>query len=206
MYPGCMAKPNRLGPVVGRTVKPYSLIHPMFCTQCPKQDNIVKSKPPTSDDFKTWMETVTVAGGKAWLNLTHFMAFGPLGELWCVDKRNGNLYSGSISPNGKYLEIAEKLGSYYNTFPFLSFTKDKTIGRIISFEFLLENAKRSSENPEVIEERVYDNRMSSSMLKHCFTFDKTVKSSSSFSQEHGFTAEIGTVLKFTTGIPLYCRV
>ncbi|XP_069601930.1 uncharacterized protein [Ranitomeya imitator] len=166
-----------------------------------KQDNIVKSKPPTSDDFKTWMETVTVAGGKAWLNLTHFMAFGPLGELWCVDKRNGNLYSGSISPNGKYLEIAEKLGSYYNTFPFLSFTKDKTIGRIISFEFLLENAKRSSENPEVIEERVYDNRMSSSMLKHCFTFDKTVKSSSSFSQEHGFTAEIGTVLKFTTGIP-----
>ncbi|KAM4050168.1 uncharacterized protein ACNLHF_013944 isoform 2-T3 [Anomaloglossus baeobatrachus] len=166
-----------------------------------KQDNIVKSKPPKTQDFKEWMKTVTVAGGSGWCSLTHFMSFCPGGKLWCVEKGSGNIYKGSLPDNGAYLANAEKLGNNYNIFPFLSFTKDKTISNIISFEFLPEKGKRSSENPEVIEERVYDNRRSSTALKHTFTFDKTVRSSSSFSQEHGFTIEVGASLKFKAGIP-----
>ncbi|XP_073416011.1 uncharacterized protein [Dendrobates tinctorius] len=172
-----------------------------------KQDIIVKSKPPTQESyFKDWMQTVTVAGRGGWHDLTHFMSFCPGGNLWCVDKGKGNIYSGSLPNNGTYLESAEKLGCYYNTFPYLAFTKDKTIGKIISFEFLPEKAKTSAENPEVIEERVYDNRTSSSTLKHCFTFDKTEKSSSSFSQEHGFKIETGMSIKFKAGIPFIAQI
>ncbi|KAM4048759.1 uncharacterized protein ACNLHF_001268 [Anomaloglossus baeobatrachus] len=79
--------------------------------------------------------------------------------------------------------------------------KDKRIRNIISFDFIPERAERSSESAEVIEERVYDNRKSTTPLKQLFAFDKTVKSSSSFSQDHGFTIEVGVSLTFKAGIP-----
>ncbi|KAM4050930.1 uncharacterized protein ACNLHF_019835 [Anomaloglossus baeobatrachus] len=163
-------------------------------------DKIVKGKPPTI--HIEWLKTSKLVGESSWLNLTHFISFSPKGKLWSVEKWNGIIYKGFIPEDGRYIDNAENLGRDYHIFRFLAFTKDKTIRNIINFTFLPERAQRSSESAEVIEERVYDNRKSTTPLKHTFAFDKTVKSSSSFSQDHGFTVEVGASLTFKAGIPL----
>ncbi|XP_073416009.1 uncharacterized protein [Dendrobates tinctorius] len=167
----------------------------------PKADSIIKAKPPTKQDFSEWNKTTIMAGGSGWLKLTYFMSFLPEGKLMCVQKENGNMYSGFIAEDGTYTDNADYLGHSFNIFPFLSLTKDKTISSIINFMFLPERGHRSSESAEVIEERVYNNRKSSAPLKHTFAFDKTVKSTSTFSHEHGFSIEIGASLKFKAGVP-----
>ncbi|XP_075704319.1 uncharacterized protein LOC142703140 [Rhinoderma darwinii] len=171
-----------------------------------KEDKIVKAKPPTGEEYEEWLKTSSVAGGCGWLPLIHFMSFSPDGKLWSVDKRNGNIYRGTIPEDGRYVDNAELLGWDYHHFRFLYFTIDKTISNIISFEFLPENGKRVSECPEMIEERIYNNRGSTSTLKHNFTFDKTVKSSSTFSHEHGFTFGTGALITFKGGIPFISEI
>ncbi|XP_071982535.1 uncharacterized protein [Engystomops pustulosus] len=167
-----------------------------------KKDAIMKGKPPvTSQDYEEWLKTCTMVGGCGWLRLSHFMSFTPDGKLWSVDKQNGNLYSGIIPEDGRYLDNSQHLGQNFHQFRYFCFVKDKTISNIISFQFLPEHGQRVSENSEVIEERVYKNKESSVQLKHSFTFDKTVKSSSSFAHEHGFTFEAGAEVKFKAGVP-----
>ncbi|KAG8552795.1 hypothetical protein GDO81_003069 [Engystomops pustulosus] len=169
-----------------------------------KTDKLVKGKPPTGPDYD-WTQNNSLVGETGWLKLCHFISFAPDGKLWSVDKENGNIYRGSIPEDGRYFDSAEHLGHDYHLFRFLSFTPDKTIRNIISFEFLPEEGKRTSESAEVIEERIYDNRGSSVPLDHTFTFDKAVKISSSFSQDHGFTVEAGLEVKFTAGIPFFAE-
>ncbi|KAG8540886.1 hypothetical protein GDO81_030129 [Engystomops pustulosus] len=133
-----------------------------------KNDRLVKEKPPTTIGCD-WLNKSTLVGEGGWLKLTYFMAFSPDGKLWCVDKNDGSIYRGIIPADGSYKDNAEHLGRNYRQFRFLSFAPDKTISNIISFEFLPEQGKRTSENSEEIEQRVYDNRESSVPLKHTFT-------------------------------------
>ncbi|XP_075040192.1 uncharacterized protein LOC142100085 [Mixophyes fleayi] len=162
-------------------------------------DKFVKADPPSAP--MDWLKSSTVVGGCDWFRMTHFMAFSSDGKLCCVAKDDGTLYRGSIPEDGRYKDNADKLGSRYNMFPFLSFTVDKTIHNIISFSFLPEKGERVSETPEFIQEEIADNRKSSSVLKHNFTVDKTIKQSSTFTHEHGFTVLIGGELEFKAGIP-----
>ncbi|KAG8544665.1 hypothetical protein GDO81_022099 [Engystomops pustulosus] len=133
--------------------------------------------------------------------MTHFMLYGPDGKLWCVDTEDGTIFRGIMPADGSYFNNAERLGFGYHHFSFLAFTKDTAIDSIISFEFLPKQGKRISESPEVIEERVYNNSNSSVPLKHTFAFEKSVKSSSSFSHKHGFTFGVGAEIKFKAGVP-----
>ncbi|KAM3936610.1 uncharacterized protein RB166_012297 [Leptodactylus fuscus] len=164
-------------------------------------DKLVKGNPPTEQEYDEWLRTTTLVGEGGWAGFFRFILFSPKGKLWSVDREKGNIYSGFIPDDGKYIDNAEHLGWDYHEFQFLCFTKDKTIRNIISFDFLPEQGQRVSETPEVIEEKIYDNRESSTILKHTFMFDKTVKASSSFSHEHGFTFAVGASLTFKAGIP-----
>ncbi|XP_056408943.1 tachylectin-2-like, partial [Hyla sarda] len=167
-----------------------------------KEDRIVTGKPPTtSQEYWDWLKSATVAGGCNWFKLTHFMAFDSDGKLWTVNKNNGNFYRGYIPSDGRYIDNAEKLGYSYHIFRFLSFTKDKTISSIIRLQFLPEQGQRDSQSAEVIAVQNFDNKHSLVPLKHNFTFEKTIKVSSSFSHQHGFTFAIGGSMKFTAGIP-----
>ncbi|KAM4048760.1 uncharacterized protein ACNLHF_002080 [Anomaloglossus baeobatrachus] len=170
------------------------------------EDRIQESKPPTSQNFWDWNKTAMVFGRGGWLDLTYFMAFNTKEKLWSVQKWNGDMYSGIMQNDGRYLYHADYLGNSYNQFRFLSLAKDKTIRNIISFKFLPELADRVSSSVEVIEERVYNNRKSRNALNHTFGFEKTLKSCSSFSQEHGFTIEVGASVTFKAGVPCIAEV
>ncbi|XP_075189243.1 uncharacterized protein LOC142278332 [Anomaloglossus baeobatrachus] len=165
------------------------------------EDIFKGAKPPTSQNFWDWNETAKVFGRRWWLDLTHFMGISTKEKLWCVNKWSGEMYKGTIPEKGNYVELAEYMGNQYNVFRFLALAKDKTIRNIVNFKFLPELADRISSSVEVIEERVYDNRKSGTNLNHKFGFEKTLKSSSSFSQGHGFIIEVGASLKFKAGVP-----
>ncbi|XP_068129888.1 uncharacterized protein [Hyperolius riggenbachi] len=164
-------------------------------------DRIVKNQPPTEPSY--WLRESTEVGRGGWCELTHFMSFDPDGKLWAVNKKNGNIYRGNppTVQNQHYKDNADYLGWNYNVFRFLSFTKDKTIRSIISFQFLPELGQKVSETAEVIADEIYDNSKSTSTLKHTFTFTKTIKDSSSFTHEHGFTFEVGAETMFKAGVP-----
>ncbi|XP_071982539.1 uncharacterized protein [Engystomops pustulosus] len=167
------------------------------------QGKIYKGLPPT-DEKATWIDTSTLIGPDDWSRFTYFVSYAPDGKLWLIDKYNGNLYRATIEEQGGTHPViyAEYLGWNYNRFKCLSFTKDKIIQSIVSLEFLTDEGKKVSECPEVLEVKIYDNRKSSSTLKHSFMFQKTIKESSSFTHEHGFTFEIGFESTFKTGVPI----
>nr|KAG8539878.1 hypothetical protein GDO81_020192 [Engystomops pustulosus] len=170
-----------------------------------KQDKIMKGKPPTTaQDCEEWLKTCTMVGGCGWLRLSHFMSFSPDGKLWSVDKQNGNLYSGIIPEDGRYLDNSQNLGSDYHQIPFLCFIKDKTIHNIIRFQFLPKEGKKGSENIEVIAEKIYTNT-ESSPVTYTFTFEKTLKVSSFFTDEHGFPLQLGAGITFKAGIPFFSQ-
>ncbi|XP_069833194.1 tachylectin-2-like isoform X3 [Dendropsophus ebraccatus] len=158
--------------------------------------------PPPTDENVAWEKTLL--GVSQWQRLTHFMGFTKDKKLWAIDKHNGNIYRGDVPSQGKlsYLYSADCVGWNYNMYKVLSFTKDKTIRSILSLEFLIGEAKVLSETQEVVERNLYDNRKSKyTVLKHDYKINKTVKQSSSFSHEHGFTFEAGVETTFKTEIP-----
>ncbi|KAG8539735.1 hypothetical protein GDO81_020450 [Engystomops pustulosus] len=159
-----------------------------------KDDKLVQAKPPTrAQDYEEWLKTSTERGGSGWLRLCHFMSFTPgqRDPLWCVDKEDGNIYRGSIPEDGTYVDKAEHLGFGYHGFGFLAFTEDKTIIDVIKCDLQHEPWGPRYSNPRVIEDRIYDNRYSSSPLKHSFTFDATLTEFGSFSNDHGFIFAAG---------------
>ncbi|XP_063315846.1 tachylectin-2-like [Pelobates fuscus] len=164
-------------------------------------DRLVMRSPPTGPDDR-WLDTSTTIGNKGWRILTHFMAFSPEGDLWCVDSNNGNIYKGRAptKDDTAYIDKAEKLGWDYNTFPLLSFTIDKTLKSIVSFEFLPDSGKIISQGNEVVQSQIYNNK-SSVPLKHTFSFSKTITETSTFTHEHGFSIDIGAEISFKTGVP-----
>ncbi|XP_071966765.1 uncharacterized protein [Engystomops pustulosus] len=169
------------------------------------EKKLVKGKPPTTTNYEDWLRTCGELDGGDWLQNRLSMLFSPDGKLWFVEKEKGNIYSGS-TPNGdRYLGNAEHLGFNYHQFSFFSFTQDKTISKIISFEFLPQRGERSSENPEVITEETIHNRKSSGPSKQSFTFRKKVKEFISFTHEHGFTSELGADIRFMAGVPCIAK-
>ncbi|XP_053305229.1 uncharacterized protein LOC128467588 [Spea bombifrons] len=163
-------------------------------------DRFVKRSPPTSID-DNWTGTSVTIGHGNWRDLTHFMSFTPDGKLWCVQKDNGNIYYADPPVAGIGVYHAKRVGWNYHINRLNAFTRDKTIQRMISLEFLPDLGKVISENLEVVQEKTYDNKRSSVPLKHSFSFTKTIKQSSEFSHEHGFTCEVGAEMTFKAGIP-----
>ncbi|XP_056407355.1 tachylectin-2-like [Hyla sarda] len=163
-------------------------------------DKFYNGAPPTEENA-SWIRTCI--GGRDWERLTYFMGYTLDKKLWSVDKYNGNVYRGDTPTPQQlhYLINADYLGWSFNQYRFLAFTKDKTIKNIISFEFLTDQGDKTSETPEVLEEKIYDNRKSTSILRHSFKISKTLKESSSFTHEHGFTFEAGVETTFKSGIP-----
>ncbi|XP_069833197.1 tachylectin-2-like [Dendropsophus ebraccatus] len=157
--------------------------------------------PPPTDENVAWKKLMI--GGDYWKSMTHFMAFTNDKQFWSVDVPKGTLYRGD-SPRLQpwYWMFADILGWGYNNYRFLSFTKDKTIHKIISFEFLIDEGKKVSESPQVLEEKLYDNRKSNTTMKHEYKINKTVRESSSFSRDHGFTFDVGIETTVKTGIPV----
>ncbi|XP_063313626.1 tachylectin-2-like [Pelobates fuscus] len=166
-----------------------------------KEEKLVMRSPPTKPD-DNWLASSTTIGNRGWRILTHFMAFSPEFDLWCVDSKNGNIYKGPAPTvtNAGYLKYAQKLGWDYNMYPLLSFTIDKTIQSIVGFEFLPGSGKILSQGTEVVQSQIYVNK-SSTPLKHNFSFSKTMTESSTFSQEHGFTVSVGAEMGFKAGVP-----
>ncbi|KAM8939609.1 uncharacterized protein RCH25_053304 [Pelodytes ibericus] len=123
--------------------------------------------------------------------------------LWTVNRSNGNMYKGPLpdANNASYLARAIYLGYDYHVYKYLMFTVDKTIHSILSFEFLPELGKTISQDLEVVEDKIYDNRRSSSTLRHTFEINKNIKQSSSFTHEHGFSVEFGVEITVKTGVP-----
>ncbi|CAN2388329.1 Tachylectin [Pristimantis euphronides] len=165
-------------------------------------DKFYKGTPP-SEENSPWLSQTTLIGDGGWSRLTHFMGFTPDNKLWCIDKYNGNIYRGDppTKEDTNYLKKAEYLGWKYHEFRFLSFTKDKTIRKILNFDFLIDEGEIINEMPEVLEEKIYDNRRSSSTLNHTFTLHKSIKEYSSFTHSHGFQFEVGVETTIKTGIP-----
>ncbi|CAH2299429.1 Hypothetical predicted protein [Pelobates cultripes] len=164
-------------------------------------DKLVVGSPPSTTNDK-WLDSCTTIGNGGWRILTHFMKISLDDLLWCVDSRNGNIYKGKIptKDDTNYLDKAENLGWSYNLYRFLSLTTDKTIQSVVSFEFLPASGKILSQQPEVVQSQIYKNT-SSVPLKYSFSFTKTMTETSSFTQEHGFTVEVGAEVSFTAGIP-----
>ncbi|XP_063315867.1 uncharacterized protein LOC134615302 [Pelobates fuscus] len=166
-----------------------------------KDDKLVMRSPPTKANDE-WLRSSTTIGNGGWRILTHFMAFSPEFDLWCVDSMNGNIYKGRAPTvdNTSYLKNAQNLGWDYNQYPLLSFTIDKTIQSIVSLEFLPDSGKVLSQGTEVVQSQIYVNK-SSTPLKHTFSFSKTMTESSTFSQQHGFTISVGAEMSFKAGVP-----
>ncbi|XP_069832336.1 tachylectin-2-like [Dendropsophus ebraccatus] len=163
---------------------------------------LYKGEAPT-DEKSSWETSRTLVGGSEWNRLTHFMAFTPDGNMWCIDKYNGNIYKGyaPTPEDPAYLLNAELLGWGYHEFRFFAFTKDKTISVILSFEFLPDQGEKVSENTKVLEEKLYDNRQGTTPLTQDYMCNKSVRDFSSFSLENGFTFQMGDKVTFNMGIP-----
>ncbi|XP_069478113.1 tachylectin-2-like isoform X2 [Ambystoma mexicanum] len=166
-------------------------------------DTFVKDFPPTGVD-KYWLRDATrIGNGPSWEKLSHFMAFTPDGNLWAVDKKNGDIYTGP-PPTHKYekwQDRAKKLGYNYNMYKVLAFTRDKTIMKILNLDFLTDIGTIFNEGIEVVAEQDYDNKDSSTPLNSTFKFDKTYTQESTFSHDHGFAIAVGAETSFKTGIP-----
>ncbi|XP_069832374.1 uncharacterized protein [Dendropsophus ebraccatus] len=156
--------------------------------------------PKAPQEYKQWLASSKVVGKHGWREFNHFMSFSPDGKLWCVDNE-GYLYRGSIPGDSEYKKHAAQMGCGYGAYKFISFKQDKTIKGITSFKFLPEKAQTLPSNePEVIENRLYDNRKSSCTLKDNL-FEKTVKLTSFFSPDSGFVIEAGRRIMCEAGIP-----
>ncbi|XP_068122434.1 uncharacterized protein [Hyperolius riggenbachi] len=162
---------------------------------------LLKETPPTRPDYNWFLHCKTVRK-KGWRVLTHFVSFDGDGNLWCVHRNNGNLYKGPppSSDNVDYMTTAEMLGSGYNQYTFLSFALDQTIQTITRFEFLINSAKTLSENNEILERRVFENK-GEAPLKHSFLFSKTMKDTSTFTPDSHFVAPPDSGICFDAGTP-----
>ncbi|CAH2299203.1 Hypothetical predicted protein [Pelobates cultripes] len=155
-----------------------------------------------SDSKDDWFATCIPVGNENWFQLTHFMAFSPDGSFWCVNDSTGYMYkwsSQAVHSNFPQKD-AQSMGWGYSAGLFFAFTCDKIISSIESLEFLPDDGKIVSQGDSVLEKQIYRNS-SDTPLKHLFTVSKTVKSSSTFSEEHGFTVQAGVELTFKAGVP-----
>ncbi|XP_053575971.1 tachylectin-2-like [Bombina bombina] len=164
-------------------------------------DSLVMGKPPTNP-AEEWERNATTIGTGGWLPLTYFISFSSDGYLWCV-RKDGQIFRGPrpTVQDSHYIDKATCMGYDYDMYRFLSFTRDRTVQSIISFEFLPDEGKTVSESLEILESQNFVNTQSSSPLQCTFSFTKTIKNTSVFTHEHGFTFGVKAELTFKAGIP-----
>ncbi|XP_069061733.1 tachylectin-2-like [Pleurodeles waltl] len=158
---------------------------------------------PLSTTDGTWLAHSFVVGEAGWDQLSHFMGFSSDGNLWCVSQ-DGKMYRGR-PPSKKdepWLKTARNMGSGYNSYKMLAFTDDKTIQKVLSVEFLTDLGKVLKLEPEVVTEKVYDNKDSSTTLKATFEVNKVYIAESQFTHQHGFDFSLEAETTFEAGIPL----
>ncbi|KAM4617358.1 uncharacterized protein O3C94_021395 isoform 2-T2 [Discoglossus pictus] len=179
-------------------------------------DILVKGNPPT-DPERDWIGYSTKVGRKGWRVLSHFISFSPNGNLWCVNKNNGNIYCGPppTKENPDYLTMAKHLGHHYNHYKLFSFTKgiriqtgdktiqtgDEIIQSVVSFDFLPDMGKKESESLEIVASQNYVNKDSAHPLQCTFVLNETIRNRSSFALEQGYTFGALAEVKFEAGIP-----
>ncbi|KAM4652652.1 uncharacterized protein O3C94_014907 isoform 1-T1 [Discoglossus pictus] len=170
---------------------------------------LVKGSPPT-DPKINWIGNSTVVGRNGWRDLSHFISFSPDGSLWCINKGNGNIYSGPLptNENPDYLSRAKLLGTSYNRYKLFSFTTgipvktgNKTIQSIARFDFLPDQGKIESESLEIVSSQNYVNKESAHPLQCTFTLNETIRNRSSFALGQGFPCGPEAEVTFQAGIP-----
>ncbi|XP_069832341.1 tachylectin-2-like [Dendropsophus ebraccatus] len=164
-------------------------------------NNRLYTGPPPTDKNPEFQKTML--GVQGWSRLTGFLGVTKDNKLWAVDEHNGNIYRGDIPTpeNLMYIYKADIVGFGFNNYRFLTFTKDKTIHSVISFEFLVEEGEVTSEKPHHLQTEDYANKDSNTPLRRTFTLSESVMDSSTFSHEHGFTFGVGMETTVTAGIP-----
>ncbi|XP_069040038.1 uncharacterized protein [Lepisosteus oculatus] len=167
------------------------------------EGNLLKGSPPNDMNY-IWSKNSEIIGTGGWTELTHFMAFSPDGNLWCVSKNGGKIYTAPPPriASDNWIGRAQNLGSGYNQFPILALTQDKTISQILSLDFSVKDAKILSKEPLIVGQHDCDNSTGSVPYTATFEFSETVTLESSFTHSHGFTVEVGASTTFKAGIPL----
>ncbi|XP_069488446.1 tachylectin-2-like [Ambystoma mexicanum] len=166
------------------------------------KDKFVKKLPPIGIDENWFAASQTIGLGTRWSELSHFMSFSPDGNLWCVSKGDGKIYTAAPPTHAldDWQSRAQNLGIGY-LYRLMAFTRDKTIKSVVSLDFQPDVGEVLSTVPEVVAQQVYDNKKSTSPLNATFTFSKTYAVESAFSHEHGFTMDAEAELSFTVGVP-----
>ncbi|KAM4617736.1 uncharacterized protein O3C94_021656 [Discoglossus pictus] len=166
------------------------------------KDTLVKGSPPTNME-DNWLERSTKIGTSGWRDLSNFISFSPDGNLWCIDKGQGNIYIGlppTVEDPGYYAK-AKHVGCKYNYYRFYSLIRDKTIQSIVKLEFLPDQGKTVSERLEIVASQNYLNKNSTSPLKCTFTLHETITNTSTFNHEHGFTFGVSCEHTVRAGVP-----
>lgn len=163
-------------------------------------DRLVKRYPPTGINDR-WLSSSTTIGRGGWRVLTHFIAFSPDGNLWAVNKANGFIYRGRApqNPCSSYLSNAKRVGSGYNRYRLMAFTRGSIVQKILSFQFFPESGQIVAQSTELLKKEIYDNREGSDQLNRTFTLDQTMEEKSAF--RHSTESEYGGDATLTDGIP-----
>ncbi|KAJ1211542.1 hypothetical protein NDU88_006900 [Pleurodeles waltl] len=160
--------------------------------------------PPVTNILGEWVTQSVNVGKSGWDKYSHFMGFSSEGDLWCVSRNDGVMYSAPppTHRNDRWVERAKRMGSDYRTYKHMKFTHDKTIQKILRLDFLLDSGEVLETHPEVVALQEYDNKDSTSPLKCTFEIDKTCIVETQFTHEHGFEIGFEAETTFTAKIPL----
>ncbi|XP_068122375.1 uncharacterized protein [Hyperolius riggenbachi] len=165
------------------------------------ESQLLKQEPPTSAD-EPWTQTSDNIGSGNWSSLSHFMAFDPDGNLWCVSKEGGRMYMGRppmMTTVNTWIQGVKSLGVDYHNYAALMFIQDRTI---TSLEFLADRGKVLLASNEVVAERVYNNKGSSIDLETTYVVKKTYEVTSSFSLDDNFIFDAGAVAVVKGAVPV----
>ncbi|XP_069488427.1 uncharacterized protein [Ambystoma mexicanum] len=164
-------------------------------------DKLLKGPPEVRGG--RWIKNATEVGRSKWAHHSYFMGFSHDGNMWCVTQPSGTLYSAPppTHKNESWVLNANDMGRDYRIFKAMGFTKDKTIKKLVSLDFIPHMGNIITKETEMVQEQVYNNRNSSSVLKATFTVEKTLVAESSFSHQHGFEVSASAELTVSSGVP-----
>ncbi|KAJ1211548.1 hypothetical protein NDU88_006906 [Pleurodeles waltl] len=164
--------------------------------------DLLRKNPPVTNILGEWAVTSVIVG-KGWRNYSYFMGFSYDGDLWCVSNNNGIMYSAPppTQPDYPWIDRAQRMGSDYRTYKHMKFTQDKTIQKVLTLDFLLDDGKILETQPEVVALQEYNNKGSTSPLKCTFEINKTCVAETQFTHEHGFTFGLDAETTFKAKIP-----
>lgn len=153
---------------------------------------------------RSWLDNAEEIGNStSWELLSHFMAFTPDGNLWCVNKSTGEILTGPPPSDSteNWEDNAQTLGSGFHVYKHLSLMRDTTLNTIKNLNFLVGIGKTSDQQVVEVKEQTYDNTGGNAALSCTFELDTSYTGHYTFSNEHGFEARPGADPTFTTGMP-----